>query len=721
MATIVQIDGVGKVELDDSFKSLSPAQQQSTVDEIANHHAAPSAAAAPPPKAAPDVKAFFADPKNRRDPLQDAAKLLYGAETGIAGLGGTIESMGRTGIRKVGDVLTNWANDNPDDIRAKAIKAAAPNFNISETTAAPTPEDVQSFAAQRLGFPAVPKGGDPYVTAGEFLPAVGPTAALIGKTPKLARALASMPIAKTTYETAAKIPKYFMQTGAAKDAAEALRVKALSSVENAANIGEGDVTAALNEAKAREATPFSTPALEARQSQYVLAQDEAAAAKANQEAAQKAAAALQDQESKRVITPVGTQATYETIGAKPQAEMLAAKAEREKDASQAWKDTSEEVDRIDASKQGFGTRIAYGQPFKDFIASVTKSANAPAGSPQTKAFYSKILDWFPADNINAIKPSQIMELKRFVAEEANAPAQGFKAIGKERADTIYKQLDNILETHLTDAETGVSPYAQRRDAYSMYKDAWNKDYASKYGKRFTATNVAGDAVSSGTDVARTLFSDPAAMRAAINDGASVPTLLESTASHIANEFKGKSIDAIAEMLQPGTKLSNTLKNVPEMAPLDQATGRYLQEITDQHLNGQRISSYNKVADDFAKAAAQSEKNAAVAQDRIAKGTETRKAQLSRQVQESMDTATARQQALMDVQQLRGDLSRVKDDPKEIIKFARSHFSENQDMLKEIDKIEKMNVSAKEMRSLVLKIVGGGVIGAVGGKIALGHL
>lgn len=47
MPVTVQIDGVGKVQLDDSFKGLSPADQQATVDEIANHHV--STQAGPPP------------------------------------------------------------------------------------------------------------------------------------------------------------------------------------------------------------------------------------------------------------------------------------------------------------------------------------------------------------------------------------------------------------------------------------------------------------------------------------------------------------------------------------------------------------------------------------------------------------------------------------------------------------------------------------------------
>ena len=641
---------------------------------------------APPPEM--DVRKYYADPKNRRNPIQDVAALAYAAETGLVGLPGALESLGRAGLRAVG-------------------------ADVSEEPVLPTPKDVRSFATKYADFPSME--GDPRITVGEFLPAVGPTIKLAGQVPKLIRALKTLP-------GVAPVVKYFGQSGAAKDASEALRLKALSSVENAAKIGEEDVSAALREAQTARMAPITTPAIQARNAQYRLAETEAASARAAQETAKKQAAALQALEDQRVINPVGTPATREAIGAAPQSEMLAAKAAREAEASEAWKDASVEVDAIDASKQGFGTRIAYTKPFKDFIASVTKEANAPAGSPQTKAFYNKILDWFPEDNINAIKPSHVMELKRFIAEEANAPAQGFKAIAKERADTIYKQLDNILEKHLTNAKTGVSPYAQRRDAYSLYKEAWTRDYLSRYGKKFTAENVSGDAVSSGTDVARTLFGDPAAMRAAIADGASIPTLLKSTASHVANEFQGKNVDEIVKLLQPRTPLRNMLDNVPELASLKQSVQKYVQQITEQQKAGEKISGFNKTAEDFAKRAAQSEKAAVTAQERVVKGVETRKAMLARQVQKSMDDATARQQGLMDVQQLRGDLSsaRVKNNPKEIISLAKSHFSSDQAMLDEIAKIEKMNISAEKMRSMVIFLAksaaGGGVAAAVGGKI-----
>ena len=508
----------------------------------------------------------------------------------------------------------------------------------------------------------------------------------------------------------------------ARAASEALRGRTASSVSAASDTAENDVLSALNEAKRIRATPPSSPALEARRAQYVLNKNEASANRTGAETAKKQAAALQAMEDKRVIQPIGEPATREAIGAAPQAEMLGAKAAREKAASEAWTEASIAVDAIDASKQGFGTRIAYTKPFKDFIASAKKEANASVGNPQTKAFYSKILEWFPEDNINAIKPSHLLELKRFIAETAFDPASGFKAIAKERSKNLYGQLDNILNKHLTDPKTGATPYKDGNDAYALYKKAWEKDYLSKYGKKFTAENISGDAVSSGTDVSRALFGDPAAMRAAIADGASIPTLLKSSASHVANEFEGKSVDEIVKLLNPKTPLSNTLENVPELAPLRESVKKYVQEIMDQQQAGIKISGFSNTEDDFAKAAAQSEKAAVTAQDRLVKGTETRRAQLTRQVDKEMDTATTRQKALIDLQELSGDLSsaRIRNNPEEIIKIAKLHFKGDQAMLDEIAKIEKMNISAEGKRKVLIEMAkwaaGGGVAATVGAAV-----
>ena len=472
------------------------------------------------------------------------------------------------------------------------------------------------------------------------------------------------------------VGRYVFQGRDARGASEALRLKTASAVSDAA------------------ANPTS-PALEARQAQYVLAQNETAANRAAEEAARKNAAALQAMEGKRVITPVGEPATREAIGAAPQAEMLGAKAAREKAASEAWTEASIAVDAIDASKQGFGTRIAYTKPFKDFIASATKEANASVGNPQTKAFYSKILEWFPEGNVNAIKPSQLMDLKRFIAETAFDPASGFKAIAKERSKKLFGQLDDILDKHLTDPKTGATPYKDRNDAYALYKKAWEKDYLSKYGKKFTAENTSGDAVSSGTDVARTLFSDPAAMRAAIADGASIPTLLKSSASHVANEFEGKSVDEIVKLLNPRTPLSNTLENVPELAPLRQSVQRYVQEIMDQQQAGVKISGFSKTADDFAKAAEKSETAAVRAQGRVTAGKQT--------LQENLEAFS-------------GDLGRAKDNPAEIVRLARKHFARNQPMLDEILQIEKKNLSADKLRGIIRGLAMTTAAGAAGGGV-----
>jgi hypothetical protein len=111
MATIVQIDGVGKVELDDSFKSLSPTQQQSTVDEIANHHAA-SSAAAPPEKPGffSTLGSSLAEPivGAIEHPL-DTASAIYNLPTN------TLRGIAKAGVQAV---------EHPIDTATAAVNAA---------------------------------------------------------------------------------------------------------------------------------------------------------------------------------------------------------------------------------------------------------------------------------------------------------------------------------------------------------------------------------------------------------------------------------------------------------------------------------------------------------------------------------------------------------------------------------------------------------------------
>lgn len=593
--------------------------------------------------------------------LKGADKVAYGDETDR-----------ERSARGVGSFVANTVATLPLMGAGNLLRAPAATTAVNATRAQRVANALQNAA--RATPAAIANRAPGAAVAGMALPADSGEGVLANMGMSAGLNVAAPAVLGAIGSGAKGVGRYVFQGRDARGASEALRLKTASAVSDAA------------------ANPTS-PALEARQAQYVLAQDEAAASRAAEEAARKNAAALQAMEGKRVIQPIGEPATREAIGAAPQAQMLGAKAAREKAASEAWTEASIAVDAIDASKQGFGTRIAYTKPFKDFIASATKEANASVGNPQTKAFYSKILEWFPEGNVNAIKPSQLMDLKRFIAETAFDPASGFKAIAKERSKKLFGQLDDILDKHLTDPKTGATPYKDRNDAYALYKKAWEKDYLSKYGKKFTAENTSGDAVSSGTDVARTLFSDPAAMRAAIADGASIPTLLKSSASHVANEFEGKGVDEIVKLLNPRTPLSNTLENVPELAPLRQSVQRYVQEIMDQQQAGVKISGFSKTADDFAKAAEKSETAAVKAQGRVTAGKQT--------LQENLEAFS-------------GDLGRAKNDPAEIVKLARKHFARNQPMLDEILQIEKKNLSADKMRSLVLSMAKYAVSGGAAG-------
>jgi hypothetical protein len=595
--------------------------------------------------------------------LKGADKVAYGDETDR-----------ERSARGVGSFVANTVATLPLMGAGNLLRAPAATTAVNATRAQRVATALQNAA--RATPAAIANRAPGAAVAGMALPADSGEGVLANMGMSAGLNVAAPAVLGAIGSGAKGVGRYVFQGRDARGASEALRLKTASAVSDAA------------------ANPTS-PALEARQAQYVLAQNETAASRAAEEAARKNAAALQAMEGKRVIQPIGEPATREAIGAAPQAEMLGAKAAQKKAANKAWKETTEEVDKIDASKQGFGTRIAYTKPFKDFIASATKEANASVGNPQTKAFYSKILEWFPEGNVNAIKPSQLMELKRFVAETAFDPTSGFKAIAKERSKKLFNQIDNILDKHLTDPKTGATPYKDRNDAYARYKKAWEKDYLSRYGKKFTAQNIFGDAVSSGTDVAKTLFSgDPAAMRAAISQGAKIPTLLKSTASNMANEFEGKSVDEIVKMLKPGSPLMNTLNGVKQLAPLRNASKRYLQDIMDQSQNSLKISSFNKIADDFAKAAEKSETAAVRAQGRVTAGKQT--------LQENLEAFS-------------GDLGRAKDNPAEIVKLARKHFARNQPMLDEILQIEKKNLSADKLRGIIrglaIATAGGGAAGA----------
>ena len=562
-------------------------------------------ASASPPKAAPDVKAFFADPKNRSNPLQDAAKLLYGAETSIAGLPGTMESMARAGAHKVGDVLTNWANDNPDDIRAKAIKAAAPAFNFSETTAAPTPEDVQSFAAQHLAFPAVPKGGDPLVTAGEFLPAVGPTAALIGKAPKLARALASTPIAKTTYETAAGMTSAGRAAlGKIADATTYIPRKIVQAIPeskttkaiNIANILKGDVTQTLGKTASADIT-------------------------AAQEAHDTAAAALAD--AQRVPTP-----TSIGIGEPREMTELGTPAKTGGvDAKQAMVDARHQMDSVLRPKQAGivadneenGIKFVDTPAIQELIAKIepivkpnvtTASATTNVTDPLTKSLYRRVYNSLISKEVELTAEEAVSaKANKLPVQEITDPVTG-KITYKRTFDSSFQAAEN-LRRYLGDAfnkDTGAygainsnikkDMYALLDKAQTEYIGAAHTDVQRSYaaftkdlkpyeettiGKQLTGTQGSTDIPSyTPADISKILLTgdrskiDQIFKLAASKDR---PAIKQSIADAIETAVNGKNRAAVAEMTKTGSPLSDILEH-PELKEFRAPINNYVTRLGD---------------------------------------------------------------------------------------------------------------------------------------------
>lgn len=120
----------------------------------------PIVSAAAPPSGPNTIQEYYADPKNRRNLIQDLGALAYGAESGIIGAPGALESLGRSGLNMLG-------------------------AGVSEKTVLPTPTDVRAAATKYAGFPNLE--GDPRITAGEIMPAVAPTVALVSKAPEVIR------------------------------------------------------------------------------------------------------------------------------------------------------------------------------------------------------------------------------------------------------------------------------------------------------------------------------------------------------------------------------------------------------------------------------------------------------------------------------------------------------------------------------------------------------
>lgn len=523
--------------------------------------------------------------------------------------------------------------------------------------------------------------------------------------------------------------QYVLKSDEAKAAADQLRERTLRSVQSGTQAGEQDVKTALGQARDARNAPITTPALSQRLEQYNLAGSDEIANLAKKAKAENQAALLQELENKRVITPVGTPKTLEQIGTPVQAEISATKEAEKKAASKAWTDTTAAVDKVDADKRAAGKYITSLPEFTNFMARVDSAANRAVGDPKRKAFFNEIKDWFPEKNLADVKASDVMELKRRLGQSFSDPAStGYKAIRQNEEQDLFNELDGILDKHLTDTSTGARPYAERNVDYSNAKDALTR-YNTKYGKRYTSTEPSsGEAISSPTDVAKTLVSDPAAIRAALKGGASVKTIEDAMSSHIANEFEGKSTQDIVNMTRAKTPLRNTLDNVPELSDLNRKMQSYVQERIDADLNHTTIGGFKATAQEAGTKAEQAAKAKVTASGRIAQGQETRKKLLERQYDKAMGTATTHQENLMKLQALEDSLNApgVVNNPSEIITVAKKHFSDLGDTaaLTEIDKIEKTVKSAAGRTKAVknLAFYGGAYLGfnkaqhAVGGFI-----
>ena len=518
--------------------------------------------------------------------------------------------------------------------------------------------------------------------------------------------------------------QYVLKSDEAKIGADRLRERTLRSVQSGTQAGEQDVTTALGQARDARNAPMTTPALSQRLEQYNLAGSDEIANLAKKTKAENQAALLQELENKRVIAPVGTPKTLEQIGTPVQVEISATKEAEKKAASEAWINTTAAVDKVDADKRAAGEYITSLPEFNGFMARVDAAAERAVGDPKRRAFFNEIKGWFPEKKLAEVKASDVMELKRRLGNSFSDPAStGYKAIREHEEQALFKELDGILDKHLTDTSTGARPYAKRNADYSDAKDALTR-YNTKYGRRYTSTEPSsGEAISSPTDVAKTLVSDPLAIREALRGGVSVKTVENAVASNIENEFEGKSTEEIINLMKTKSPISNVLDplNVPELAELNRRVRFYVQERIDADLNNTTIGAFKATAKEAGTKAEQAAKAKVTASGRIAQGQETRKKLLERQYDKAMGTATTHQENLMKLQALEDSLNApgVVNNPSEIIAVAKKHFSDLGDMeaLKEVDKIAKAVSTAADRVKAVKYLAIGIAASAAGYKTA----
>jgi hypothetical protein len=513
--------------------------------------------------------------------------------------------------------------------------------------------------------------------------------------------------------------QYVLQSDAANAAAAALKEKTASSINAAVSTAQNEAEAARTVATAAQNEPVETPAIAAATKKYVLAGSQVPKNIMQQNVANKTASALQSEADKTVIPAIGVPKTAEEIGTPVQAELVAAKDKEAKDASQAWVDATEKVNAVDVANRQNGITISSQPKFQEFMAKVNNEADREVGNTDRVALYKYIQKWLPEKNLSDVTATDVMELKRKLGGNFKTPGEvGYNAIQAHEEQDLYHQLDDILNTYLTDTD-GATPYASRNDAYTVAKDSLSK-FNTRFGKIFTGENRATETLAkTPTQVASALISDPQAVREAINGGASAQTVSDAVASQIENQFQGKTTQQIIDMTQPKSQLRNVLKNNPELSDLNKRVDSYIQQRMDADMNQTKIAEFSAKGDAFGVNAENAAKDRTAAKADLTKTVKTRKQLLESQFQAADTTAAEKEAALSKVQSLQDELAseRVKNNPDKIIQVAKKHFAGDQQSLDEIDKVESTIKSADGRAKAIKRIAlyGAGAIGL--GKLA----
>jgi hypothetical protein len=507
------------------------------------------------PLTADAVKKYYADPKNRRDPIQDVSALTYGAETGIIGFPGVLESLGRSGLRALG-------------------------ADVSEKTVLPTPTDVRSFATKHVGFPSME--GDPRIAAGEIIPAVGPTAALAAKIiPSAARVagrvisapytLAKTAIGSNTKNLSNAIISQMTDAEKANLAAqqsEAARRALISS-------GRAKVLAQRN------AVPADITTVGASATASDIGDILRNAANKNLSTAEKQSKDLFDAKNALVKQAQGANEAI-NIGVSdiPEAQSLVAK--------------SKAILTPDPMARGIVTRLSDGEKafYQDIIDTfspkkVEISADAAKAAQARGEIVTSDTTTLPYSQKQQIsyyrmeKPdlTTVDNFRRKVGDVHSTALSGSKAILGNQKKGIYDILNDIEDAYVGGL------HGERQDAWSTLKKL-QESFAGGPGKNLTETNKTGEFyTSTASQLPATMFNKG---RDAVKDMVSKSGLQatqDAASKYTARLLNGKSVAEAQKTLESDYLVA------PELANVRKSVENYIKKMR----NGENVTSFEQSA------------------------------------------------------------------------------------------------------------------------------